>query len=116
MALGTRAPSSCGTRGHAVAEMLAMDKGAEGQNPDDKIDIDMHASKYSDGNWSKVKPASANPTKVQKSEIEILSDTALNVAIKEEHEECALRRKPAQMSTYLTHVAIRRLCVLETDV
>ena len=106
-----------------LEKCLLWTKERKGKNPDDKIDIDMQnvdASKYSDGNWSKVESSSLqgkSNEKVQKSEIEILNDTPLNVAIKEEHEECALRLLEAGANVHIPDACgdTALVCALENE-
>lgn len=81
-----------------LEKCLEWTKPRKGKGEGDRIDLDMQnldASKYNDGDWSVVDGDTRYLSKEERdaktSRPEFLNDTALNVAIKEEHEECAVR-------------------------
>lgn len=83
----------------------------EGKSADDIIDMDLQnldASKYKEGDWQVIdgdtRYLSEEERAEKASDPEFLNDTALNIAIKEEHDECAMRLLQAGASVNLADV------------
>ena len=94
-----------------LEKCLLWTKPREGKSAKDKIDLDLQnldASKYKEGDWKVIDGDTRYLTKQgraeKSSDPDFLNDTALNIAIKEEHEECAMRLLQAGASVNIADV------------
>ena len=107
-----------------LEKCLLWTKARPGKDSSDKIDLDMQnidASKYKEGDWQVIDGDTRYLSKAEReekaSEPEFLNDTALNIAIKEEHNECAMRLLQAGASVNIPDVDgdTPLVCALEND-